>query len=333
MERQSLYFLAPGVVEVREERIAEPASDEVLVGSSFSAISSGTEMLLYRGLFPDDLNLDENIEALSESAAYPVKYGYSAVGEIIAHGDQVNPEWIGQRVFSFQPHASHFISKTSALQIIPTELSLEEAVFLPNMETALNFLMDGRPVIGERVVVLGQGVVGLLTTALLAQYPLESLVTFDRYPVRRQASLDCGAHASYDPSKMMELAMGGNGGADLVYELTGDPDGLNQAIELCGFDGRIVIGSWYGRKRAELNLGGWFHRSRMKLISSQVSSINPDFSGRWDKTRRFQIAWEMIKQVQPAKLISHKFPFHQAGEAYRLLDDHPGESIQIVFSY
>jgi len=340
MNRQSLYFLAPGVVDVREELIAEPGSGQVLVKTLLSAISSGTEMLIYHGQFPNDLTLDENIETLSGPAAYPLLYGYSTVGVVVAHGAQVNPEWIGKRVFSFQPHVSHFVSETSSLQVVPEELTVEQAVFLPNMETALNLVMDGSPIIGERVVVLGQGVVGLLTSALLAQFPLSSLVTIDHFPIRRQASLKFGAQASFDPSEMKEgkgspqqLAAKGLGGSDLVYELSGNPNGLNQAIKLCGFNGRIVIGSWYGNKRAELDLGGWFHRSRVKLISSQVSSINPKFSGRWDKSRRFQTAWQMVKQVQPAQLITHTFPIHQAGEAYRLLDDKPGETIQVVFNY
>jgi 2-desacetyl-2-hydroxyethyl bacteriochlorophyllide A dehydrogenase len=340
MERQSLYFIAPGVVEVRDEQIAEPGKSQVLVRTLLSAISSGTEMLLYRGQFPEDLKLDENIETFSGGTAYPLMYGYSAVGEIVAHGDDISPEWVGKRVFSFQPHVSHFVTETNSMQIIPEDLTLEDAVFLPNMETSINFLMDGGPVIGEKVIVLGQGVVGLLTSALLSQYPLMSLVTFDRYPLRRRASLDCGAQTSFDPSEIeefegstKELTPEDYGGADLVYELTGDPHGLNQAIELCGFDGRIVIGSFYGKKQAELDLGGWFHRSRIKLISSQVSTINPQFSGRWDKTRRFQIAWEMLKRVRPARLITHRFPIHQAGEAYQLLDDNPGDTIQVVFQY
>lgn len=340
MKKQSLYFTAPGAVEVRDEQIAEPDPNQVLVRTVLSAISSGTEMLLYRGQFPEQLTLDETIETLSGATTYPLKYGYSAVGEIIARGDDVPPEWMGARVFSFQPHLSHFVTETKSLQVIPEELTWEEAVFLPNMETAINFLMDGGPVIGEKVVILGQGVVGLLTTALLSRYPLTSLVTFDRYPLRRQASLDFGAHNSIVPSQKevfevphQELATEGHSGADLVYELTGDPRGLNLAIELCGFDGRIVIGSFYGKKRAELDLGGWFHRSRIRLISSQVSTINPKFKGRWDKPRRFQIAWEMLKRVRPSQLITHRFPIHQASVAYQLLADNPGDTIQVVFEY
>ena len=340
MERKSLYFLAPGIVDVRQEQLAHPGPNQVLVRTLLSAISSGTEMLLYHGQFPDNIALDENIESLAGGTTYPLKYGYSAVGEIIDRGDEVNSDWIGKRVFSFQPHVSHFVTETNLLQVIPEGLTVEGAVFLPNMETALNFVMDGAPLIGENVVIFGQGIVGLLTTALLAQFPLSSLMTIDRYPLRRQASLDFGADSCLEPSEtksieqtIQEFQKKSYRGADLVYELTGDPKVLNQAVETCGFNGRIVIGSWYGKKQAALDFGGWFHRSRIKIISSQVSSINPEFSGRWDKSRRFQVAWEMLKRVKPAQLITHRFPIQKAGEAYRLLDENPGDTIQVVFTY
>ncbi|MBI2334085.1 MAG: zinc-binding alcohol dehydrogenase, partial [Chloroflexi bacterium] len=120
---------------------------------------------------------------------------------------------------------------------------------------------------------------------------------------------------------------------DLVFELTGSPSALNTAIEHTAFSGRIVIGSWYGQKRAEIDLGGSFHRSRIKLISSQVSSISPELSGRWDKSRRFEVAWQALERIQPQKWITHRFSLNDAAKAYRLLDENPGETIQVVFDY
>lgn len=340
MERKSLYFAAPGIVEVKKEQLADPGPDQVLVRTLLTGISPGTEMLLYHGQFPDNLDLDEKIDSLSGTAAYPVKYGYAAIGEIIDRGETVSPEWIGKRVFSFQPHVSHFLTETKYLHVVPDELTVEDAIFLPNMETAINFVMDGAPLIGENVVIFGQGIVGLLTTALLSQYPLSNLKTIDFHPLRRQASLQLGADSSLKPSEMIsgeqsvqERQKKNKWRADLVYELTGDPKVLNQAVEVCGYNGRLVVGSWYGKKRAALDLGGWFHRSRIKIISSQVSSINPEFSGRWDKSRRFQVAWKMLAQLEPAKLITHRFSIDRADEAYRILDETPGDAIQVVFSY
>jgi 2-desacetyl-2-hydroxyethyl bacteriochlorophyllide A dehydrogenase len=335
MNRQVLYFIAPGEVEVREEALPPPGAGMALVRVLFSAISPGTELLIYRGQFPDDMDVDENIPALSGSFKYPLPYGYAAVGRVEAIGKDVAPQWLERLVFAFQPHASYFIAGVSELVPLPEDITPDQAVFLPNMETAVNFVMDGAPLIGERVAVFGQGIVGLLTTALLARFPLASLVTLDRYDLRRQASLRLGAYTSLDPSApecreaLKQLLPGG---ADLVYELSGMPAALDTAIATAGFAARVVIGSWYGQKKTALNLGGRFHRSRIRLISSQVSSLAPELSARWTKARRFDVAWEMLRLVQPDRLITRHMPLTAASLAYQILDQRPQETIQIVFS-
>lgn len=336
MKRLALYFTAPYRVSVQEESFSPPAADQVMVQTLVSAISPGTELLFYRGQAPTDLPVDETIAALAGAPGFPLKYGYAAVGRVIAVGAQIAPEWQDRLVFSFHPHESHFPASPSELMPVPLPLSPEEAAFVPNMETAVNFLMDGQPLIGEQVVVFGQGVVGLLTTALLARLPLTSLVTLDRYPLRRQTSLALGAHTSLDPAEPQTLTRLHallQQGADLTYELSGNPAVLEQAIATTGFSGRVVIGSWYGQKRAEVDLGGRFHRSRMRLISSQVSTLAPEWTGRWSKARRLQVAWWMLEQVRPAHLITHRFPLAQAAEAYAMLDQHPEEAIQVMLTY
>jgi threonine dehydrogenase-like Zn-dependent dehydrogenase len=272
-------------------------------------------------------------------------YGYASVGVIRETGKQVDTSWRGKLVFAFQPHTSHFIAKPHSLFPIPDSLAPESACFLPNMETAVNFVQDGTPILGERVLVLGQGVVGLLTASLLNEFPLERLVTADRFELRRKASESIGVSEAIDP-QVLEKEIKPDGAStqlisqyayaqsfDLVYELSGAPSALNDAIALTRYSGRIVIGSWYGEKRAEVALGGSFHRSRIKLISSQVSSIAPELSGRWDKARRFGVAWEALKRIQPQKWITHRFPVQDAAKAYQLLDEHPQEAIQVLFSY
>jgi len=336
MERKSLYFTAPGQVEIRSETLNVPGPGRVLVETLLSAISSGTEGLIYRGQFPEGLVLDESLPALAGEFGYPLKYGYSTVGWVSALGQGVDPVWYGRLVFAFHPHESCFLAALDELMLVPEGMSAEEAIFLPNMETAVNFVMDGAPLLGEQVAVFGQGIVGLLTAALLARFPLGCLATLDRYPLRRQASSELGAHASLDPEaddcleSVYKLLPNG---ADLVYELSGSPAALDQAIAVTRFAGRVVIGSWYGQKSASLNLGGRFHRSRIRLVSSQVSTLAPELTGRWDKVRRFAVAWEMLRLVQPSRWITHRFPLEQAAQAYQLLDQHPEQAIQVVFTH
>jgi 2-desacetyl-2-hydroxyethyl bacteriochlorophyllide A dehydrogenase len=313
-----------------------PGAGEVLVETLCSAISPGTEMLLYRGQFPAELPLDTAIPALAGQFEYPVCYGYACVGKVVELGPGTANDWLDRLVFAFQPHASHFSAKTNSLLAIPCTLPPETAVFLPSMETAVNLVQDAAPILGERVLVCGQGIIGLLTASLLTEFPLAALVTCDLFPFRRAASSSLGVTASLDPAASDFRAQAASllvRGADLTIELSGSPSALNQAITLTGFSGRIVIGSWYGQKSAPLDLGGAFHRSRIQLISSQVSTISPELSARWDKSRRFEAAWEALARIRPEKWITQRIPLENAAEAYRLLDQSPQEVIQIIFTY
>ena len=325
---KTLFFTAPRQVEVRESNLPLLKEDEVLVETICSAISAGTEMLVYRDQFPQ---LKDSHDTVSSELKYPLAYGYACVGKVREIGKVVGKEWQDRLVFSFQPHTSHFVSKPENLFPIPNSLKPENACFLPNMETAVNLVQDGAPILGEHVLVLGQGIVGLLTASLLHEFPLENLTVVDAIELRRKAMKEIEGQMSkvnkLSPSDLQSSSF------DLVFELTGSPSALNTAIEHTSFSGRIVIGSWYGQKRAEIDLGGSFHRSRIQLISSQVSSISPTLSGRWDKSRRFEVAWQALERIQPQKWITHRFSLNEAANAYRLLDENSHETIQVVFDY
>jgi 2-desacetyl-2-hydroxyethyl bacteriochlorophyllide A dehydrogenase len=331
--RRTLYFIAPGQVKVYREELPPLKPDHVLVQAGLSAISAGTELLFYRGHFPRHIPVDDNLPDLDQPSAYPLKYGYSLVGQVIAVGSAVDQGWQDRHVFAFHPHEDFFCARTDDLIPIADGIPQEDAIFLPNMETAINLVMDGAPLIGEVVAVFGQGVVGLLTVALLGRFPLSKLITFDRHALRCAVSLEMGAQSSFDPQDFEQVKALFPTGADLVFELSGAPPALDQAIALTGYGGRVVIGSWYGRKKVSLDLGGSFHRSRIHLLSSQVSTIAPELSARWTKERRFDLAWGMIKQIGPSRLITHRLPIDQAEAAYEMLDNEPEHSIQVVFTY
>jgi 2-desacetyl-2-hydroxyethyl bacteriochlorophyllide A dehydrogenase len=334
MKYHQLIFTNPYKIEIHEKTLQPLEPDEMLVETQYSAISPGTELLIYRGEAPRELAADENIKALGGSLSFPLQYGYAAVGKVIEVGEDLNQNWLDRSIFSFQPHQTHFVSTPSDVILLGEGISPQSAVFLPNMETAVNFLMDGQPIIGERVAVFGQGIVGLLTTALLSKFPLKELLTLDLHPNRRTASREAGATQSLDPSLIESLSqVRAENGIDLVYELSGSPKSLDQAISVTGFAGRVVVGSWYGQKQVCLDLGGHFHRSRIQLISSQVSTLAPSIRGRWDKARRFELAWDLIIQVQPERWITHRLPFQQATRGYRLLDQNPQEVIQVLLEY
>lgn len=328
--RQTLYFTRPNQVEVHDEPLPTMSPQQVMVQTVVSAISAGTELLFYRGQVPADMPIDANIAGMNQPVRYPLSYGYACAGEVIAVGAEVDPAWLGRRVFAFHPHTSAFVSDPATLLPIPDTLSDERAVFLPNMETAVNLVMDARPGIGESVLIFGLGVVGLLALRLLRQFPLWRLHAVDGYTNRRDIAVNWGADALYFPDDTHALF---GCDPDLILELSSNPDALATAVRIAGFGARIVVGSWYGDKIAHLPLGSAFHRNRIQLVSSQVSTLDGQFSNRWSKSRRLNVAWVQLHSLPIDDLITHRLPITQASEAYRLLDKEPDQAIQILLTY
>ena len=327
MSRQTLYFTGPRSVAVREEPIPEPGSDDVLVRTEQSAISPGTELLVYRNEVSRATETDETIETLEGTFSYPLQYGYATVGRVVETGSAVDDGWLDRRVFAFNPHESHFLATPETL--VPTTLRPEQALFIPNCEAAVNFVMDARPRIGARVVVFGQGPVGLLTTALLAEFPLAELVTVDYDEARRRQSRSLGADRAVSPDAVTDLDLD----ADVTFELSGNPTALDDALTVTGFAGEVVVGSWYGTKDVRLTLGDDYHRSHVRVRSSQVSQVDPDHADRWDKDRRMDVVRSWLADTDLSTLLTHSLHVEQAGEAYELLDRRDDGVIQVALTY
>lgn len=314
-----------------------PEAGQVLLRAKMSAISAGTEMLFYRNHLDEGTQLDSTFKALKGTFGYPFKYGYSTVGEVIGLGPEAPKRLMGRTVFCFHPHESHFVASANELHPVPEGTSVEDALFLPAMETALSFAMDGRPLAGEKVAIVGQGVIGLLTTAVLARFPLGQLITMDKIELRRNLSLKMGAVISFDPSvplrELFRPSVLGTSKADLVFEVSGNPDALSLAMSLTGYEGRIVLGSWYGNRPAMTYYGREFHRDRLQIIGSQVSTIGSHLIGRWGKERRIDFAWSLIAKVNPSILITHKVDFENAPSAYKMIDEGGEDICQMVLVY
>jgi 2-desacetyl-2-hydroxyethyl bacteriochlorophyllide A dehydrogenase len=336
MTERALVFTDEREVTIEETETADPAADQVTVDARLSAISSGTELLVYRGQTPSGITADSSLETLNGDLSFPLQYGYSLVGTVVGAGDEVDDAWVGREVIALHPHQTRFNSTTDCLIPLPPDLERRAGALFPSAETATNFLLDGAPKVGERVVVFGAGVIGLCTIRLLAEFPLDSLVVVEPRASRRDLAREFGADTVVPPEDAdvpFESVDGDHAGADLVYELSGRPDTLNDAIDLVGYDGRIVVGSWYGSKRSELRLGGSFHRDRIDVISSQVSTIDPSLRGRWSKDRRTQTALDGLRTIDHEALITDEIPFERAGDAYERLDEAPEGTVQVLLSY
>ena len=335
MRASALYHVSERRVECREVALAAPGAGEVLIESTCSAISPGTEAMIFKGAFPKHAALDAAIGSLAGRFAYPFSYGYALVGKVSAVGPGVSGDVAGQTVFAFHPHQDRTVMPLSDCHRVPDGVASEAALFLPQVESALNLVMDGAPLIGERVLVFGQGVVGLLTAALLAEFPLERLVAAEPLAWRREVAGSWGIEETVDPTDAgsWQALLASLNGADLLFELSGDMAALNQAIEAAAFDGRIVVGSWYGASAHPLDLGGRFHRNRLRLVSSQVSTLNPALTGRWDKRRRIELAWCMVKKLEPQRLIGQSFSLARCQEAFEAVSARREGVMQVIFRY
>ncbi len=326
---ERLYFDSPRSVSIHRELLPPPGLHQVVVRTVVSAVSAGTEMLFFRGQAPADMSLDSTLASLSGACEYPLRYGYACVGRVERLGAGVGTEWLGKRVFAFEPHASAFVAPVASLIPLPETISDEDASLLPNAETAANLVLDGAPLLGERVAVFGAGIVGLLTTMLLARFPLERLVVIEPHAERRAHALRMGAHEVFAsagaPHSLRDF--------DLLFEVSGNPAALNEAIGAAGFGARVIVGSWYGNKAAALELGGAYHRNRVNLIGSQVSTIAPGLTGRWDKARRIELALHLLATTDLTPLITHRLPFTSAANAYHLIDQHPHDVLQLLFTF
>ena len=334
MNRHSLYFTGPSEASVRSTSV-RMADDEVLVETRVSGISAGTELLIYRGDAPTDLPADEALETLSGDLSFPLRYGYAAVGEVVDAGPAVDDAWIGRRVFGFVPHETHFAVSPGELLVVPDAIDPEAMAVFPSVETATSLVLDGRPRVGEEVVVFGAGVVGLCTVAVLSSFPLRRLVAVEPVESRRERARALGADVAVPPGSLGDVidTDGDGDGADLVYELSGRPAVLDSAVAAAGYDGRVVVGSWYGDKPATLDLGSTFHRDRISIESSQVSTLAPETRGRWSKDRRAATAIDRLSEIDAASLVTHRIPFADAPEAYRLLDDDTDGVLQVLLTY
>jgi 2-desacetyl-2-hydroxyethyl bacteriochlorophyllide A dehydrogenase len=333
----SVWFSSPLTVELRVSSAPAPARGEVRIAAAFSGISHGTEMMVYRGEIDSDLSADATLPTLQGNFSFPIKYGYASVGRIVDVGKAVDGLTEGQLVFAFNPHESCYTLPATAVIGLPADLNPRIGIFAANVETAVNAVLDAAPRLGERIVVIGQGVVGLLITQLLRRAGASLVITSDFYENRRRLSRSVGAEVSIDPSaeSLAERvsALTGGIGADVVIEASGQPRALDDAFVVAAHEGRVVAVSWYGAKRAELTLGSDFHRKRLTVKSSQVSNLDPSLAPRWTIFRRRELAVTYLRELSLDDLISQVLPLERAAEAYRLIDEQPADVIQVVLDY
>jgi 2-desacetyl-2-hydroxyethyl bacteriochlorophyllide A dehydrogenase len=312
MKARAVRFVAPRRVELTEVPVPEPGDGELLVRAEFSGISGGTEMLAYRGEIDPELPLDETLEALGGTFAYPFGYGYSVVGRVERSRGTI-PE--GARVFAFHAHQDLLVAGDDDVIRLDGE-DPRRATLLPLVETALQVSLDAGPLRGETVAVLGLGCVGALTGALLARDGARVIGSEPR-ELRRRAAAGIGVEAvtPEDLAARLDSVTGGRG-VPLLVEASGRPEVLAAGLSLLAHEGTALVCSWYGTKPVPLPLGAAFHRRRLVIRSTQVSTIPSHLADRWDRRRRRETARALLSELPLEPLATHEFPFERAPDAY-----------------
>jgi len=322
----SVWFASPRQVELREEAIPAVGPQDARVEAIASAISHGTEMLVFRGQVPEEFELD--LPTLRGSFRFPIKYGYASVGRVVEVGSEVRTLAEGDAVFVHHPHQAAYAVPATAAVRLPSDLDPTLGVFLANLETATNVVLDAAPRLGERVAIFGQGAVGLLITQLTRRTGAGHVVAVDPIARRRELARGLGADEALASGDALDGA-----NLDVAIEASGHVSALDQALRSVAFGGTVIVCSWYGTKPVPLSLGGPFHRRRLRIVSSQVSTLDAVLQPRWSRERRLALARDLLPQLELKSLISHRFHVEDAARAYALIDTHPEETVQVVLTY
>jgi 2-desacetyl-2-hydroxyethyl bacteriochlorophyllide A dehydrogenase len=336
----TVIITGPRQAGVRDEPIGEPGAGEALVQTICSGISAGTELNVYRGVAPQwrrRQDRDSHLFVADEPEwTYPLVYGYANVGRVAAAGPGVRESLVGETVFSYQPHRAWNVVPESELTRLPPLADVRRGVFLANLTTALNGVLDAHPNLGDVVVVSGLGVIGLLVTRLLRRAGAGLIIGVDQLALRRDLALEAGAQLVLDPSDgvpevVLEHTRGR--GADIAIDASGAAPALNAAIRSVGVDGLVIALSWYGGPIDSLELGAEFHHNRVRIRSSQGDHVSPELGRLWSLERRNALSLELLAELPLERYITHEFAPGEAPDAYARLDRRDPDVLQCVFTF
>ncbi|MEO0790956.1 MAG: zinc-binding alcohol dehydrogenase [Pseudomonadota bacterium] len=300
---RALWYVDRELVALHEEELnLHIGASDVLVETLYSGLSRGTERLVYFGAIPTSERETMRAPRQMGNFPFPVKYGYCAVG-IIRKG----PQSLWNRVaFCLHPHQDFFVAPASTITLVPPGLSPKRATLAANMETAINAHWDAQTAVGDRIIVIGAGIVGLLTAYVASRIPGTEVTLVDVNPAQRTLAQKLDIPFS-SPAEMPA-------DADVVFHTSASEAGLQAAIDVAGFEGRIIEMSWFGSRGVTLGLGGQFHSKRLQLISSQVGQVAAPRRPRWTYGRRLAKAIDLLDDPRLDCLVADEIPFDRLPE-------------------
>ena len=297
---RAVWIIQPGRAEIRAARVKPPAAGELGIRTLASGISRGTEALVFHGRVPASEQSRMRCPFQEGEFTFPVKYGYASVG-VVEQGPEGR---LGERVLCLYPHQTHYTIPEAAALAVPPGVPTHRAVLAPQIETALNATWDAAPGIGDRIAIVGGGVIGCLVAFLCAGIPATGVTLFDPDGRRRSvaASLGFGYAGPEDPHPV---------GHDLVFHASGTAEGLDHALELAGFEARIIELSWHGDAPVPVRLGGAFHSQRLTIQGSQVGAVAPSRRARWTHRDRLGLALRMAADPRLDALVQDAVAFDE----------------------
>ncbi|MEU6528733.1 zinc-binding alcohol dehydrogenase [Streptomyces sp. NPDC046928] len=298
---RAFWLSAPGVGEIREVALPEPGEGDVLVRSLYSGVSRGTETLVFRGGVPESQHAAMRAPFQEGDFPAPVKYGYLSVGVVERGPDAL----AGRTVFCLYPHQTRYVVPASAVTVVPDTVPAARAVLAGTVETAVNALWDAAPLVGDRIAVVGGGMVGCSVAALLARFPGVRLQLVDADPSRAEVAKALGV-AFASPGDAL-------GDCDLVVHASASEQGLARSLELLRPEGTVLELSWYGDRRVAVPLGEAFHPRRLVIRSSQVGTVSPARAGR-SYADRLALALDLLADPALDALVTGESPFEELPE-------------------
>jgi threonine dehydrogenase-like Zn-dependent dehydrogenase len=293
----AFWLSAPGRGEIRPVTLPDPGPDDVVVRTIVSGISRGSETLVFRGGVPPNQYATMRAPFQEGDFPGPVKYGYLSVGAV-EHGP---PELCGRTVFCLYPHQTAYVVPAGAVTVVPECVPPARAVLTGAVETAVNVLWDAAPLVGDRVAVVGAGMLGCCVARLLSRFPAVEVTLVDVDPSRAEvaAALDVDFALPTDAAD----------GRDLVVHASATSDGLQRSLDLLASEGTVIDLSWYGDSEIRLLLGGAFHTRRLAIRASQVSTLSPARRGSRTNSDRLALALDLLNDPAFDVLVSGKSRF------------------------
>jgi threonine dehydrogenase-like Zn-dependent dehydrogenase len=303
---RAIWYVKQGVAELRPQPLAPPQADEVRVRTLYTGLSRGTERLILSGHVAPAEYARMRAPLQEGEFPFPVKYGYCAVGTV----EIGPPALMGKTVFCLHPHQEAFNAPARMVSVVPDAIPAKRATLAANAETALNALWDAGAGPGDRIAIVGAGVVGLMVASIASRLPGSDVTVIDVDAGRRPIVEALGARFI-----TVSDAAAARARADIVVHTSATPAGLDTAIALAGFEATIVELSWYGDKPVGVHLGGAFHSQRLRLISSQVGHVSAGRRPRWDHQRRLATAMRLLDAAALDGLVADEIAFPDAPKA------------------